>query len=90
MENEYKSHTICDIHEKMIYLLEELIENVSSVTGTYNTVEELESIISNMTYEIKDITDLIKIAKEKGQSMEDRLYLYRDAIEGLGFIRKSE
>ena len=74
----------------MIDLLEELIENVSSVTGTYNTVEELESIISNMTYEIKDITDLIKIAKEKGQSMEDRLYLYRDAIEGLGFIRKSE
>lgn len=90
MENEYKNHTICDIHEKMIDLLEELIESVSSVTGTYNTVEELEYIISDMTYELKDITNLIKIAKEKGQSMEDRLYLYREAIEGLGFIRKSE
>ncbi len=88
-EERYKDYTICDMHEKSIDVLEELTEDLHITKGMHD-IEELENMIHDAVWHLKDIIDLIKIAKEKGQSMEDRLYLYRDAIEGLGFIRKSE
>lgn len=57
-------------------------------------VEELENLKDYIFLEsendekcIDDIISLVKEAKVKGQTMEDRLYVYRQAIEGLGFKR---
>lgn len=36
------------------------------------------------------ILSLVKEARERGQAMEDRLSLYRNAIEDLGYVRDKE
>lgn len=72
-----KNKTLCDIHDFIIGYLEELKDHI-----------DLEDDYGQVT--INELTTLAYIAKEKGQSMEDRLALYREAIEDLGFKRVRE
>lgn len=69
-----KDKTLCDVHNFIIGYLEDLKDCISQ-EDDYGQVIIIELI------------RLSNIAKEKGQSMEDRLVLYREAIEGLGFER---
>lgn len=42
----------------------------------------------NLDLSIRNIEDLVYELKDAGQDMEDRLREYREAIEGLGFVRR--
>lgn len=77
IDNTYKDKTLCDMHDLIVEELENLKDYIF-----------LES--ENDVKCIDDIISLVKEAKVKGQTMEDRLYLYRRAIEGLGFKRVYE
>lgn len=66
---------LCEIHDYISTGIEDVLENLDII--------HYESEIKRLdTY-----LDLLKIAKQKGQSMEDRLKDYRGAIERLGFKR---
>lgn len=69
---------ICHIHDYCIRKIEEVIEALDPEDNA-GEIAELSEIIK-----------ALECAKEKGQSMEDRMIEYREAIEGLGFRRVKE
>jgi hypothetical protein len=73
---------ICDYHDDIIKTALE-IEKIKE--NQYETVEEVLYEVQHLAW---DIRSWAEEAKEAGQSMENRLSEYRDAIEGLGFERK--
>lgn len=72
---------ICELHDKIMEIAASLAKTKPS---EYDTPQDLWRWISS---EIDDIYSLADDAKAAGQSMENRLKLYREAIEGLGFTR---
>lgn len=78
IDNIYKDETLCDMHDLITENLEELKDNLN--------LKENEAEIKW----IDKIIAYVAIAKTKGQTMEDRLYIYRQTIEGLGFKRVYE
>lgn len=66
--------TLCELHDNIITDLESVKD--------YIDLENNSAILL-----IDEIVKEIVKAKNIGQSMEDRLYLYRTAIENLGFER---
>ena len=67
---------ICDVHydiDKLAQELEEILKELKSRKGARIA---------------RDISDLAEEARNYGQSMENRLSTYREAIEDMGFRRK--
>lgn len=87
---------ICNIHDNIYKTADKAISNIPkhfkysdmNEEELYEMCSNMENIIDDLKYILMDIKDLAEDAKECGQSMEDRLKDYRDAIEGLGFIRE--
>ena len=69
------AEAICYIHDSCKELVQGVIENLDPEQNHSEIV-----ILSKVLAELD-------LAKERGQSMEDRLVEYREAIESLGFIR---
>lgn len=95
MNNEKSKELICNIHDDIWKKANRVINNVPrffpysnlNKEELYDMCAEMESHIDDLRYALEDIMQLAKMAKDMGQSMEDRLKDYRDAIEGLGFER---
>lgn len=77
-------YNICDIHGEMISMAEDLQRM------RVNDFDDVESAINNIVNKLDDIIALGYVAMEYGQSMENRLKLYRESIEELGFVREKK
>ena len=75
------SDQICNYHH---YIKERANDILKIKDRTYDKVEDLLWEVQNIA---DDIYNSVNMALEAGQSMENRLKEYRDAIEGLGFRR---
>jgi hypothetical protein len=83
---------ICSYHGDII-LLAKKIKNINTISYTnqedpLKALEDILILIHEIKQDASQIYELTKLAKKRGQRMEDRLRLYREAIEGLGFERK--
>lgn len=86
---------ICNIHDDIWRKADKAIKDVPRYFNyrdlneeeLYEMCENMESYIDDLKYALEDIMQLAETAKDMGQSMENRLKEYRDAIEGLGFER---
>jgi len=75
MSRKRKKRNICEVHDEIRELAEKLEETlVGEVPKKHLKV-------------LEKIQTLAEEAKEYGQSMENRMSEYRDAIEGVGFNR---
>jgi len=75
---------ICNKHDKIMKLADDL-DRLDS--RRYDTVEDVLNEVQSIAW---DIRDLAEKAKEQGESMENRLIDYSDAMIGLGFTRNRE
>lgn len=73
-----KNDPICYKHDEIIKLCKEIKQLDLSKTTARKKVDKLADKIITIT----------EIAKDNGQSMEDRLSEYYDAITEIGFQRK--
>jgi|GEM_PF-2318044 len=82
MRKPKENEQICTYHQ---YIEDKALEILKIKNNSYDEIEDL-------LYEVQDIADDIRdvvlLALKEGQNMENRLKEYRDAIEGLGFMRK--
>ena len=69
---------ICFAHDEIIKLASDL------------QIELEGDVAKKIIQKLKKIEAVAEEAKEYGQSMEDRLSEYREAIEGLGFYRRKK
>ena len=65
--------TLCNNHNQIIYNLKEMRKLTKD--------KELRELIT-------DTLNIVKYCKKQGQKMENRLTLYKEGIEKLGFERK--
>lgn len=70
---------ICNVHDDIMELADELIE-MELPNGYKTGIKKLA----------RSIRALAEEAKDSGQAMENRLYEYYYAVEGLGFVRFKE
>lgn len=78
---------ICDVHDDIIKECGSIIKDINN-TRSSDSAEDLYNTLDNIRWQLDSyIISYAEEAMEYGQSMEDRLKEYRDAIEGLGFIR---
>lgn len=85
---------ICKNHDDAVKKVDYIRRVIRDAEKAYKysdneEVKELLDILSDIDSEIDDIADEVLDAKESGQKMEDRLREYREAIEGLGFVRNN-
>lgn len=73
---------ICHLHNEIIQKCKEL-----NKLGRYS-YDSIEDLIREVEYIVGYIEDYANEALESGQKMEDRLIEYKEAIEGLGFVRE--
>ena len=78
-----KNKTICDFHTNILDIAEECL----NMKFDENSARETFNYLLN---KMNDIYWLSEMALTAGQNMEDRLYEYREAIEGLGFTRNKK
>ena len=79
---------ICKRHEKVIKTLESIRSTIQSTLKYDSEVAEvLAELLNNIDSDLWDCIDEIDEARKSGQKMEDRLSQYREAVEGLGFIK---
>jgi len=76
-----KKRIICNIHDEIMIIAEQI--NNMDIADYRSEATFLRSLRAK----VKKIDKLAEEAKERGQAMEDRLYEYFEAIEGLGFTR---
>ena len=76
--------TICERHGRIESWAEDLEELASDRTV------RLEALRKRVKELAKKIKTEVNIAADSGQSMENRLSEYKDAIEGIGFVRKKK
>ena len=83
---------ICYTHDKIIEKINRIRKDIErTLKCNSDDIEELKSTLEDIGWELNyNIIDLVEEAKESGQSMENRLIEYKDAIIGLGFERKKE
>jgi len=74
-----KRRAICNVHSDIDDLIDDLLE-LNPLSLDVNKVNEIAIKMRVLIFE----------AMESGQVMEDRLKKYREAIEGLGFIRDKD
>ena len=78
---------ICEVHNLILKECDSLLKDINKCRVT-DEPEDLYDVLDNMRYEIETyIVSYTEEAKEYGQSMENRMSDYRNAIEGLGFVR---
>lgn len=77
--------TICQLHGYAQSIIKDWINLTKSIRT--DDIEELKAIIDDSYSLFYDLVDLIDTMQDRGQAMEDRLKLYRDAIEELWFTR---
>ena len=70
---------ICNVHDDIMEAADELLE-MELPRGFKGKVKKLA----------RNIRALADEAKDSGQAMENRLYEYYNAIEGIGFVRFKE
>ena len=75
MKNRFNDEPICHVHDWCRIAIENVIEDLDA--------EENHMQITTL----RAVQHALVIAKDKGQRMEDRLSVYREAIEELGFRR---
>lgn len=86
MEREY----ICQKHDYVFKLLSDMRYKISATIRNYSDdIVGLVSLLDNINDDLYDVIYEIEEAKECGEKMESRLGKYREAIEGLGFIRNN-
>ena len=73
-KKELENTPICHIHN--------IIQDTTKDTLLKTSCDNLELIKA-----LKNIIELSKIAEQQGQKMEDRLRVYKEGIESLGFKR---
>lgn len=76
---------ICNVHDDILDIIKQRMTRLKYSKD--NTTEELVDMIDDLLWYIDDIRTLTEEAIECGQSMENRLKKYREAIENLGFRR---
>lgn len=59
--------------------------------GVQHILQGLKKLVKDeeVRYKINECLDILRCMKVQGQHMENRLRAYREAIESLGFERKS-
>ena len=77
---------ICSMHGDIERIADELI-GIEISEMKFSELIELDKTIKKHGEELKE---LAVEAGDAGQSMEDRMKEYRDAIEGLGFSRNKK
>lgn len=74
-------HNICDYHSK----IKDLAWKIEKIRERdYDEVKDLLDEVQSIASDIYTFADK---ALDAGQSMENRMKEYKEAIEGLGFIR---
>lgn len=68
---------ICTMHEEIIAICEEQLEELPEVSAEY----------SGVCQAFHDIMEAAKKAKDAGERMENRLFQYSTAVKSLGFER---
>ena len=68
---------ICTMHEEIIAICEEQLEELPEVSAEYCEVDQA----------FRDIMEAAKKAKDAGERMENRLFQYSTAVKSLGFER---
>ena len=79
---------ICEAHGDILDIINKRMARLNYSTD--DTTEYLVDMIDDLLYYTGIIEDLTKEAMEYGQSMENRLITYRNAIEDLGFRRNGK
>jgi len=87
IEKEIKESCICHIHDYIYDSLWDILWKIQSYES-YRDTNHADDLIFEIYSEIPGIVQKVEIAIEKGQRMEDRLRLYKETIESLGFERK--
>ena len=71
---------ICTMHEEIIAICEEQLEELPEVSAEY----------SGVCQAFRDIKAAAEKAKDAGERMENRLFQYSTAVKSLGFERVRE
>jgi hypothetical protein len=79
-----KKELICTTHDK----IETAAQEIADIDFNSLQVNDIIPTGDRIIYLAERIIELVEYAKERGQSMEDRLSAYLNAIEDLGFVRK--
>jgi len=83
--DQYKpTKNICDYHKDIETYSLEILKIKSS---TYEEAEDLLYAVQSLA---DDIYTAVQYAYVAGNNMEDRLYVYKNGIESLGFKRDRE
>ena len=85
-KKDYLKSTICYVHGRVQQKLGDIADLVEGPTYDIN-IEKLKKELEEL---VKDANELVEICLEKGTKMENRLKLYKNAIEELGFKRKKK
>lgn len=84
---------ICDVHDNIECNLNNALGKINDIIRQINHMYDLLDLaeivdeIDDLRFIIKENLDDIKIAKNMGEDMENRLIEYCNAIEDLGFKR---
>lgn len=82
MKNLYEGkHNICDYHDA----IKELARKIENIR--IRDYDDISDLLNDVQWIASDIYTYADKALDSGQSMENRLREYRDAIECIGFIR---
>lgn len=80
---------ICDVHKDIVNECNSIIKDINRCSKN-DSQEELYNLIDNIRWQLDNyVVSYAVEALEYGQSMENRMRDYKDAIEGLGFVRDS-
>jgi len=80
---------ICSLHGDIESLCENIEENLKQINKK-TTKEQILKLKQQIARDTKNIKKIVEKALEAGQSMENRLVAYYDAITELGFERKKK
>lgn len=81
MRKPKENEQICTYHQ---YIRDKAYEIMKIKDNSYDEIKDLLWEVQDVA---DDICDVVLLALEAGQNMENRLKEYREAIKELGFIR---
>ena len=76
--------SLCNSHNTIMYWVREIKKSLKKIE---KDEPELNYKLEDVHERLNDIAAEARIAKKKGQHMENRLKKYRSSIESLGFKR---
>jgi Mg2+ and Co2+ transporter CorA len=80
---------ICQRHDDIIKTLKTIRNEIQkSLKYDRDNAEVLVDLLDDIDTDLYNCIDEIEEAKDSGEKMENRLTLYRNTIEDLGFERK--